>query len=93
MGAVDPELSKRMIVRARKYLAELVDPKLGNSTEIDIYRYTIGLRPGRNGRPRIERVGSIINNYSIAGSGYQVSIRLTQYVVRFTEEFFNKSKL
>ncbi|KAH3676318.1 hypothetical protein OGATHE_001501, partial [Ogataea polymorpha] len=29
-GVVDPELAKRMIARAKKYLPELVDPKLGN---------------------------------------------------------------
>ncbi|KAH3667815.1 hypothetical protein WICMUC_005215 [Wickerhamomyces mucosus] len=89
----DPELSKRMIERAVKYLPELVDPKLGNDPEIDVYRYNVGLRPGRTGGPRIEREGSIIHNYGISGAGYQASIGLAEHVLRFADEFFREAKL
>lgn len=92
-GVPDPELSKRMIERAKKYLPELVDPKLGNDPEIDVYRHNVGLRPGRVGGPRIERVGSIIHNYGISGAGYQASIGLAEYVLGFADEFFRQAKL
>ncbi|KAH3675806.1 hypothetical protein WICPIJ_009259 [Wickerhamomyces pijperi] len=88
---VDPGLAKRMIERAKKYLPELVDPNYeGNSTEIDVYRYNVGLRPGRTSGPKIEREGDIIHNYGIAGAGYQASIGLAEYVCQFAEEFYQQ---
>lgn len=89
----DPELSNRMIARAKKYLPELVDPKLGNEHEIDVYRHNVGLRPARKNGVRIEREGRVIHNYGIAGAGYQASYGLAQHVVRLVEEFLNKAKL
>ncbi|KAH3675125.1 hypothetical protein WICMUC_002781 [Wickerhamomyces mucosus] len=89
----DRELTKRMIKRAIHYLPELVDPNLGNDTEIDVYRANVGLRPARESGNRIERNGNIIHNYGIGSSGYQSSYGLAQEVVRLTREFFRGSKL
>ncbi|CCH45986.1 D-amino acid dehydrogenase small subunit [Wickerhamomyces ciferrii] len=89
----DSGLTKRMVSRAKKYLPELVDPSIGNPEEIDIIRENVGLRPARNGGPRIERVGSIIHNYGIAGAGYQASYGLAEIVVKLANEYSNKSKL
>lgn len=89
----DPELSKRMITRVKKYLPELVDTKLGNDPDIEVYRHNVGLRPARKGGVRIEREGSIIHNYGIGAAGYQASYGLAEHVVRLTDEFFSRSKL
>lgn len=93
-GAVpDPELSKRMIERAKKYLPELTDPKLGNDAEIDVYRHNVGLRPARKNGPRIEREGSVIHNYGIGPAGYQASYGLASHVARLAEEYLSRAKL
>lgn len=90
---VDPELSKRILERAKKYIPELTDPMFGNGPEIDVIEDYAALRPGRRGGVRIEREGSIIHNYGIGGAGYQASFGLANEVVRLTEEYFRKSKL
>lgn len=89
----DYELAKRTIQRAIKLNPELVDPKLGNPSEIDIVKVNVGLRPARKGGVRIEREGNIIHNYGIAGAGYQASYGLAELVVTLADEFFAKSKL
>lgn len=86
----DPELSKRMIERAKKYLPELVDPKLGNDPDIDVFRHNVGLRPARKNGPKIEREGSIIHNYGISGAGYQASYGLAEHVTRLVDEYLKR---
>ena len=79
-----------MIERAKKYLPELVDPKLGNDPEIDVFRHNVGLRPARKNGPRIEREGSIIHNYGISGAGYQASYGLAGQVIRLVDEYLKR---
>jgi D-amino-acid oxidase len=90
---VDPDLSKRIIERAKKYIPELTSAEYGNDEEIDVIEEYVGLRPAREGGVRIERVGSIIHNYGIGGAGYQASYGLAEKVLKLANEYFRSSKL
>ena len=89
----DPELTKRMVARAEKYIPELIDPKLGNPSHIEVFGENVGLRPAREGGVRVEREGNIIHNYGVGPAGYQSSFGIAEKVVQLSKEFFRASKL
>lgn len=89
----DPELTKRMVQRAQKYLPELTDAKYGNPRTIEVFRENVGLRPAREGGVRVEREGNVIHNYGVGPAGYQSSFGIAEKVLQLSREFFRESKL
>lgn len=81
----DKSLTQRIIARATKYAPELLDPSYkNNSTEIDIIRVGVGLRPFRESGVRVEqdpRHDWLIHNYGAGGGGYQGSYGFANKVV------------
>ncbi|CDR37171.1 CYFA0S01e08064g1_1 [Cyberlindnera fabianii] len=89
----DPGLTKRIIERAKKYVPEMLDPKLGNPSDIEVFRENVGHRPARKGGVRVEREGKIIHNYGIGGAGYQASWGLAEKVLKLVDSALTESKL
>ncbi|SCV57853.1 related to D-amino-acid oxidase [Fusarium fujikuroi] len=65
-------------------------PELGKPEELKIIKHGVGLRPGREGGPRVEseiRDGKmIIHNYGAGGVGFQASWGLAQYAADLLPE-------
>jgi D-amino-acid oxidase len=93
---VDDALTKRIIERAIKYAPELIDPNYKNNpTSIDIVRVNVGLRPFREGGPRIEidsKKPWLIHGYGAGGGGYQGSYGFSERIIRLLETS-NRTKL
>jgi D-amino-acid oxidase len=89
----DPEMTKRTVARAEKYIPELTDPKLGNPPHIEVFRENVGLRPAREGGVRIEREGQIIHNYGVGPAGYQSSFGIAEKVSALVKEYYREAKL
>lgn len=70
----DPNLAQRIMQRAIDLCPSLV-PKTGKLNELSIIRHGVGLRPMRNGGPRVEKEKIendwVVHNYGHAGYGYQ----------------------
>ncbi|PVH94774.1 FAD dependent oxidoreductase [Periconia macrospinosa] len=60
-------------------------PELGRPEDLRVIKHGVGLRPGREGGPRVEseiRAGKqVIHNYGAGGVGFQASWGLAQYAV------------
>ncbi|GEQ68805.1 hypothetical protein JCM33374_g2474 [Metschnikowia sp. JCM 33374] len=93
----DPELTKRIIDRAVKWLPELVDPNAHNNpSHIDIVKVHVGLRPAREGGHRIEKDPTrkwLIHGYGAGGGGYQSSYGFANKLVRLVSESLVEAKL
>ncbi|ODV88052.1 hypothetical protein CANARDRAFT_193881 [[Candida] arabinofermentans NRRL YB-2248] len=93
---IDEDQVDRILARASKYAPELIDPELGNNTELEIVRKQVGFRPARTGGYRIELDETTIitttsdNNdktpvvhcYGHGGAGYQSSWGSSELVTR-----------
>lgn len=87
---VDPNLALRIMKRAVTMCPQLTN---GRGIEhLDVVRHGVGLRPVREGGPRIEkeRIGDIwvVHNYGAGGAGYQSSYGCAQAAVSLVEETF-----
>ncbi|KAH3678271.1 hypothetical protein WICPIJ_008873 [Wickerhamomyces pijperi] len=82
------KLSKRLIKRATRYIAELTDTKTrGNTKEICKYRQDQRFMATKANGPRVEREGTLIHNYAVCRYGFVSSIALAEKVVRLANEF------
>ncbi|KAG0647741.1 D-amino-acid oxidase [Hyphodiscus hymeniophilus] len=77
-GDVDKVLNGRILQRAKEYgLAE--ELRTGNGREFEVLGFQVGLRPGREGGPRMEaekrKVDEtwLVHSYGHSGGGYQCS--------------------
>lgn len=81
---VDPNLAVRIMKRAVKLCPALTGGK--GIEHLDIVRHGVGLRPVREGGPRIERERIdgvwVVHNYGAGGAGYQSSYGCAQAAVR-----------
>ena len=77
---VDEKLNEKILERVKKWgLAE--ELRTGKSKEFEVLSYQVGLRPGRQGGPRVEvdKGGKIdglwvLHSYGHSGGGYQCSV-------------------
>lgn len=71
-GKVDPDFAKDIMRRCCA-----LAPELGKPEDLKVIKHGVGLRPGRQGGPRIElekrHNGLVIHNYGASGTGYQGS--------------------
>lgn len=92
----DPNLANRIMERAIAICPQLV--KKGQGIEgLDIVRHGVGLRPMRNGGPRIEKDQvegvSVVHNYGHGGFGYQASFGCAAMAISLVEEVLsNKTR-
>jgi D-amino-acid oxidase len=83
---VDEELYKRILERVKRWgLAE--ELRMGRGREFEVLSWQVGLRPGREGGPRVEvesggRVDGtwVVHSYGHSGGGYQCSLACAQEV-------------
>jgi D-amino-acid oxidase len=93
----DPNLANRIMGRAIAICPQLV--KQGQGIEgLDIIRHGVGLRPMRNGGPRIEKDQvegvPVVHNYGHGGFGYQASFGCASMAVSLVEEVLsNKTRV
>ena len=85
---VDPNLAIRIMKRCVDLCPELTG---GRGIEhLDIIRHGVGLRPLREGGPRIEKEKLddtwVVHNYGHGGAGYQMSYGCSQAAVKLVEE-------
>lgn len=85
---VDPELAVRIMERAVKICPALTD---GRGIEhLDVIRHGVGLRPVREGGPRVEKERMagvwIVHNYGAGGAGYQSSYGCAKRAVNLVED-------
>ncbi|KAK9468639.1 hypothetical protein V1512DRAFT_257554 [Lipomyces arxii] len=85
---VDPNMADRIVKRALKLC-----PGLERDFPLDIVRHNVGLRPGREGGPRVEletisEVGKVVHNYGAGGAGYQSSYGMAEHVVQLVDLAF-----
>jgi D-amino-acid oxidase len=70
----DPNLAQRIMQRSIELCPSLA-PKTGKVSELSVIRHGVGLRPMRNGGPRVEKERIegkwVVHNYGHAGYGYQ----------------------
>lgn len=96
-GTEDMELTKRIVASAKHYLPELVDSsKYGNPDNIDIVSVSVGLRPFREGGPRIEKDANkkwLIHGYGAGSGGYQGSYGFAKKIVALVHEALPSLKL
>ncbi|KAJ5279296.1 hypothetical protein N7478_004668 [Penicillium angulare] len=85
----DPNLATRIMKRAIDICPKLVKPGQGIEG-LDIIRHGVGLRPYRQGGPRIEKDlvdgVKIVHNYGHGGFGYQASFGCSEETVRLVKE-------
>ncbi|KAJ5273991.1 hypothetical protein N7478_009116 [Penicillium angulare] len=89
----DPNLANRIMKRAIAICPQLV--KKGQGIEgLDIVRHGVGLRPMRNGGPRVEKDQvegvSVVHNYGHGGFGYQASFGCAVTAVSLVKEVLSK---
>lgn len=84
----DPSLANRIMARAVKLVPELTGGK--GAEALDIVRHGVGLRPMREGGPRVEkeRIDGVwvVHNYGHGGYGYQSSFGTAEEAVRLVGE-------
>lgn len=74
---VDSELTEQI-----KHKTRLICPELGDLTGSQRSTASVGLRPGRQGGPRIDQPETwLINAYGLAGAGFQMSYGVAQEVL------------
>ncbi|KAI9928342.1 hypothetical protein ASPWEDRAFT_26579 [Aspergillus wentii DTO 134E9] len=85
----DPNLAVRIMKRAIALRPELVSKGQGIEG-LDVIRHSVGLRPLREGGPRIEKDKvdgvAIVHNYGHGGFGYQASFGCAQTAVKLVNE-------
>ncbi|KAF2083644.1 D-amino-acid oxidase [Saccharata proteae CBS 121410] len=84
----DPSMALRIMQRAVKLCPALTE---GEGIEkLDVVRHGVGLRPMREGGPRVERERVrglwVVHNYGHAGYGYQASYGSAEEAVGLVEE-------
>ncbi|KAJ5893633.1 D-amino-acid oxidase [Penicillium taxi] len=92
---VDPNLAVRIMKRAIALCPQLV--KEGQGIEgLDIIRHGVGLRPVREGGPRVEKDlvdgVAIVHNYGHGGFGYQASFGCADTAVSLVKEVLSKTR-
>lgn len=88
----DKAITQRILARAIRYIPLLIDTSVGNPDHLHVVNVNIGLRPFREGGPRIERDSKrpwLIHAYGAGGGGYQGSYGFAQKV----SEIVKASKL
>lgn len=90
----DPNLAQRIMQRSID-LCPALAPKTGKVSELNIIRHGVGLRPMRNGGPRVEKEkidGSwVVHNYGHAGYGYQSGLGSAWEAERLVLEILEQS--
>lgn len=85
---IDPNLAIRIMKRAVQLCPALTGGK--GIEHLSVIRHGVGLRPLRDGGPRIEkeRINGhwVVHNYGHGGYGYQSSYGSSQDVVKLVEE-------
>ncbi|KAJ5123121.1 hypothetical protein N7448_009218 [Penicillium atrosanguineum] len=85
----DPNIANRIMKRAIAVAPQLVKPGQGIEG-LDIIRHGVGLRPLREGGPRLEKDEvkgvKIVHNYGHGGFGYQASFGCANEVVSLVKE-------
>ena len=88
-SAVDPNLAVRIMKRSVELCPALTGGK-GSSEHLDIVRHAVGLRPVREGGPRVERETidniQVVHNYGHGGAGYQCSYGCARDAVKLVQE-------
>jgi glycine/D-amino acid oxidase-like deaminating enzyme len=83
----DPEVTARILKRCALLAPELLTGEEGG---FEVLSVQCGLRPGRNGGPRVEKevmgARKIVHAYGHAGGGYQNSIGCADDVLRLVRE-------
>ncbi|KAJ6005766.1 hypothetical protein N7451_003710 [Penicillium sp. IBT 35674x] len=92
----DPNLANRIMKRAIAICPKLV--KEGEGIEgLSIVRHGVGLRPLRDGGPRVEKDQvdgvKIVHNYGHGGFGYQASFGCAEDAVSLVKEVLQSKKL
>lgn len=91
----DPNLAVRIMKRAVAAHPGLVEKGKGIEG-LDVVRHGVGLRPAREGGPRVERARvegvEVVHNYGHGGSGYQASFGCAGSAVKLVEEVFGKGR-
>lgn len=90
---VDPMATERILQDARVLAPELLDSKGG----FEVVSVQCGLRPGREGGPRVEREvlkggRRVVHAYGHAGAGYQNSVGCARLVGQLVEKGLAKSR-
>ncbi|ODV95388.1 hypothetical protein PACTADRAFT_21397, partial [Pachysolen tannophilus NRRL Y-2460] len=86
-SSIDYDLANRIIERCLEYAPELIDPNFSkNKPYLKIISHNVGLRPGRESGPRIEKEITpkktlIIHNYGASNVGYIKSFGLAEKVL------------
>jgi len=90
----DPNLAQRIMQRSIE-LCPALAPKTGKVNELSIIRHGVGLRPMRNGGPRVEKEKIegkwVVHNYGHAGYGYQSGWGSAWEAEKLVLEIFQKS--
>jgi glycine/D-amino acid oxidase-like deaminating enzyme len=89
---VDEELNRRIMERIKRWrLAE--ELRTGKGGDFEVVSSQVGLRPGRNGAPRVETEGKervdgvwVVHSYGHAGAGYQSSVGCSEKVAKIVNE-------
>lgn len=79
----DKTITQRILGRAVRFIPQLIDPASGNPDHLEVVKVNVGLRPFREGGPRIERDKKrswLIHAYGAGGGGYQGSYGFAQEV-------------
>lgn len=92
----DPNLANRIMKRAIAICPKLV--KEGEGIEgLSIIRHGVGLRPLRDGGPRVEKDQvdgvKIVHNYGHGGFGYQASFGCAEDAVSLVKEVLQSKNL
>jgi D-amino-acid oxidase len=95
-GVPDMNLANRIMARAIAIAPNLVEKGKGIEG-LDIIRHGVGLRPAREGGPRIEKENidgvSVVHNYGHGGFGYQASFGCANTAIALVKEVLqNKTK-
>lgn len=88
----DKQITQRILARAVRHIPLLIDSSLGNPDHLHVVNVNVGLRPFREGGPRIERDDKrpwLIHAYGAGGGGYQGSYGFAKKVA----ELARNSKL
>ena len=87
----DPEITKQILERGAFIAPEL---RTGPDGGFEVVSVQCGLRPGREGGPRIEKEEiagrKVVHAYGHAGGGYQSSIGSARMTLRLVKEFLGE---
>lgn len=92
----DPNLAVRIMKRAVELCPALV-PEGKGIEGLDIIRHGVGLRPLREGGPRVEREVvdgvPVVHNYGHGGFGYQASFGCASAAVKLAKEALEDQRM